>query len=73
LNASEVVPLARPNQLRDDQPCQEPGKSGVVLTVGDLKAILFDASFFPSLFHLRVLSSFGIGLIATMSHGILKA
>ncbi|MCT0211882.1 MAG: LysE family translocator [Cyanobium sp.] len=41
--------------------------SSLFLTVGDLKAILFYASLFPTLFNLRLLTSFGIGMIATIT------
>ncbi len=48
-----------------------------MLTFGDIKAFLIEASSFPHcsicLFHPRTLSSFGIGLIATMPYVILKA
>jgi threonine/homoserine/homoserine lactone efflux protein len=41
--------------------------SGLFLTFGDLKAILFYASLFPTLFNLRLLTSIDIGIIATIT------
>lgn len=58
-----------PQTLQDDRPFTMVTSfmSGLLLTFGDVKAILFYASLFPTLFELRLLTTFDIAIIVCVT------